>query len=713
VSPARKSAPRLRHPVRVEPAVPAGDPARFGNREQSWLAFNQRVLDQARNEANPLLERVKFLAIASSNLDEFFEIRVAGLRQQADSEAAPLTLDGLTPREQLRRVRVEVGAMVDAQHRCWQEELVPLLARERLVFRPTQELDAAELAWVRRHFSEQVQPVLTPLAVDQAHPFPLLGNKTLSLLVLLRQEEDPAAEPVLSIVPVPRSLPRILRLCPGEPGPDRFLFLSEILKLCVGELFPGYCVLGAHAFRVTRNSDLYIDEEEAENLLKKIEDELRNLRRGAAVRLEVEHGVDPWALAELVRHLGLPEDAVYAQPAPLNFLRLMALHDLVDRPDLKYPPFTGADCAALAGGRPVFDAVRERDLLLHHPYDSFAPVVTFVQEAARDPEVLAIKQTLYRTSGDSPIIEALIEASLAGKQVTALVELMARFDEANNIKWARELEEAGVHVVYGVVGHKTHCKCCLVIRRESGMLRRYVHLGTGNYNPRTARLYTDLSLLTARETLTAEVAQLFNSLTGLGRAPEFRHLLVAPFNLHARILELIAAETAHARAGRPGRIIAKMNKLVDPHAIEALYAASQAGVEIDLIVRSTCCLVPGVKGLSENIRLRNLVGRFLEHARIFVFGQGGNPAVYAGSADWMPRNFFRRVEAVFPVEDPVLRHRILDEILASELRDTVDAAGLRSDGTYASLVPAEGAAPFQAQRHFMTLAQARTAAAAP
>ena len=693
--------------------MPAGDPARFGNREQSWLAFNQRVLDQARNEANPLLERVKFLAIASSNLDEFFEIRVAGLRQQADSEVAPLSLDGLTPREQLRRVRVEVGAMVDAQHRCWQEELVPLLARERLVFRPTQELDAAELAWVRRHFSEQVQPVLTPLAVDQAHPFPLLGNKTLSLLVLLRQEEDPAAEPVLSIVPVPRSLPRILRLCPGEPGPDRFLFLSEILKLCVGELFPGYCVLGAHAFRVTRNSDLYIDEEEAENLLKKIEDELRNLRRGAAVRLEVEHGVDPWALAELVRHLGLPEDAVYAQPAPLNFLRLMALHDLVDRPDLKYQPFTGADCAALAGGRPVFDAVRERDLLLHHPYDSFAPVVTFVQEAARDPEVLAIKQTLYRTSGDSPIIEALIEASLAGKQVTALVELMARFDEANNIKWARELEEAGVHVVYGVVGHKTHCKCCLVVRRESGMLRRYVHLGTGNYNPRTARLYTDLSLLTARETLTAEVAQLFNSLTGLGRAPEFRHLLVAPFNLHARILELIAAETAHARAGRPGRIIAKMNKLVDPHAIEALYAASQAGVEIDLIVRSTCCLVPGVKGLSENIRLRNLVGRFLEHARIFVFGQGGNPAVYAGSADWMPRNFFRRVEAVFPVEDPVLRHRILDEMLASELRDTVDAAGLRSDGTYATLVPAEGAAPFQAQRHFMTLAQARTAAAAP
>jgi len=713
VSPARKSAPRLRHPVRAEPAVPAGDPARFGNREQSWLAFNQRVLDQARHPANPLLERVKFLAIASSNLDEFFEIRVAGLRQQADSETAPLSLDGLTPREQLRRVRGAVGAMVAAQHRCWQEELVPSLAAERIVFRPTHQLDAAELAWVHRHFREQVQPVLTPLAVDQAHPFPLLGNKTLSLLVLLRQEEDPVAEPVLSIVPVPRSLPRILRLCPGEPGPERFLFLSEILKLCVGELFPGYRVLGAHAFRVTRNSDLYIDEEEAENLLKRIEDELRNLRRGAAVRLEVEHGVDAWALAELVRHLGLPEDAVYDQPAPLNFLRLMSLHDLVDRPDLKYPPFAAADCAALAGGRPVFDAVRERDLLLHHPYDSFTPVVTFVQEAARDPEVLAIKQTLYRTSGDSPIIEALIEASLAGKQVTALVELMARFDEANNIKWARELEEAGVHVVYGVVGHKTHCKSCLVVRREGGQIRRYAHLGTGNYNPRTARLYTDLSLLTARENLTAEVAQLFNSLTGLGRAPEFHHLLVAPFNLHARILELIAAETAHARAGRPGRIIAKMNKLVDPHAIEALYAASQAGVQIDLIVRSTCCLVPGVKGLSENIRLRNLVGRFLEHARIFVFGQGGSAVVYAGSADWMPRNFFRRVEAVFPVEDPALRQRILDEILAAELRDSADAAVLQPDGTYVPVSPVEGAESFQAQRHFMGLAQARTAAGVP
>lgn len=713
MSPARKSSARLRHPVRVEPAPPAGDPARFGNREQSWLSFNERVLDQARHPANPLLERVKFLAIVSSNLDEFFEIRVAGLMQQAASESAALSLDGITPREQLRRIRAAVGAMVEAQHRCWREQLVPLLAREGLLFRPALQLDAAELAWARRHFSEQVQPVLTPLAVDQAHPFPLLANKTLSLLVLLRQEGDPAAEPVLSIVPVPRSLPRILRLCPGESGPERFLFLSEILKLCVGELFPGYQVLGAHAFRVTRNSDLYIDEEEAENLLKKIEDELRNLRRGAAVRLEVEQGVDPWALAELVRHLGLPEDAVYAQPAPLNFLRLMALHDLVDRPDLKYPPFTGADSPALAGGRPVLDAVRERDLLLHHPYDSFAPVVAFVQEAARDPEVLAIKQTLYRTSGDSPIIEALIEASLAGKQVTALVELMARFDEANNIKWARELEEAGVHVVYGVVGHKTHCKCCLVIRREGGMLRRYVHLGTGNYNPRTARLYTDLSLLTARENLTAEVAQLFNSLTGLGRPPEFHHLLVAPFNLHTRILELIAAESAHARAGRPARIIAKMNKLVDPHAIEALYAASQAGVQIDLIVRSTCCLVPGVKGLSENIRLRNLVGRFLEHARVFVFGQDGAPVVYAGSADWMPRNFFRRVEAVFPVEDPALRQRILEEILASELRDTVDAALLRPDGSYAPLAPAAGEEPFQAQRHFMTLAGARSAAGAP
>ncbi len=682
----------------------------YGNREQSWLAFNRRVLDQARNPANPLLERVKFLAIVSSNLDEFFEIRVAGIMQQADSEAGDLSLDGLTPREQLRRIRAAVNTLVADQYACWHGALVPALAAEGVVFRTAAQLDETERAWVRRHFETQVMPVLTPLAVDQAHPFPLLANKTLNVLVSLDNPETPEHEKLMIILPVPRSLPRIVQIDPAAGGPRRHMFLSEIIKVCADQLFPGYAVRDAHAFRVTRNSDLYIDEEEAENLLKKIEEELRNLRRGAAVRLEIEDGVDPTLCAELCRHLALGEVQTIRLQGPLNLLRLMSLYEMIDRPDLKYPPFQPADCAPLAAGKKVFDVLRERDLLLHHPYDSFAPVVEFVEQAARDPEVLAIKQTLYRTSGDSPIVRALIDASLAGKQVTALVELMARFDEANNIKWARELEEAGVHVVYGLMGHKTHCKCCLVVRREGGALRRYVHLGTGNYNPKTARLYTDISLLTVREDLTSEVAQLFNTLTGLGRTPDFKRLLVAPFNLHSRTQELIHAETANARAGRPARIIAKMNKLVDPETIDNLYAASQAGVKIDLIVRATCCLVPGVKGLSENIRLRNIVGRFLEHARIFCFENAGQPLVYCGSADWMPRNFFRRVEAVFPVDDPDLRRRLVEDLLPIELRDNEDACELQPDGSYLPPRRTAGEESFRAQKYFMAAATLRRAA---
>ena len=697
-----------------DPAGAVITPARrssYGNREQSWLAFNRRVLDQARNPANPLLERVKFLAIVSSNLDEFFEIRVAGIMQQADSEAGGLSIDGLAPREQLRRIRREVDALVAEQHDCWHHELGPRLTAEGIEFRTATQLDETERTWVRNYFELQVQPVLTPLAVDQTHPFPLLANKTLNVLVSLDHPETREKEKLMIVLPVPRSLPRLVPIGPAGDGPRQYMFLSEIIKVCAEQLFPGYTVQGTHSFRVTRNSDLYIDDEEAENLLKKIEEELRNLRRGAAVRLEIEEGVDAELFDALCGHLGLDPQHAFRLQAPLNFLRLMSLYEMVDRPDLKYSPFVPAICAPLVGKK-IFDVIRERDLLLHHPYDSFAPVVEFVEQAARDPHVLAIKQTLYRTSGDSPIIRALIDASMAGKQVTALVELMARFDEANNIKWARELEEAGVHVVYGVVGHKTHCKCCLIIRREGEALRRYVHLGTGNYNPKTARLYTDLSLLTCREHLTTEVAQLFNALTGLGRTPEFKHLLVAPFNLHARVQELIAAEAANARAGKPARIIAKMNKLVDPETIDSLYAASQAGVKIDLIVRATCCLVPGVPGLSENIRLRNIVGRFLEHARIFYCENGGQPRVFCGSADWMPRNFFRRVEAVFPIEDPELRRRLIEEILAVELRDNEDACELQPDGTYTPVARAPGAETFRAQKYFMAVANLRQAAPA-
>lgn len=683
----------------------------YGNREQSWLAFNRRVLDQASNPANPLLERVKFLSIVSSNLDEFFEIRVAGLMQQADSETPQLSIDGITPREQLKRIAREVNAVVAEQYACWHQELVPALAKHGVLFKNATQLDGEELAWVKAYFEEQVFPVLTPLAVDQAHPFPLLGNKTLNVIVSLDHPDTAETEKLMVIVPVPRSLPRIVPIAPGGEGPQRHIFLSEIIKVCAGTFFPGYTVRGAHAFRVTRNSDLYIDEEEAANLLKKIEEELRNLRRGAAVRLEIEQGIDEELFLTLCQHIGVTPAHAFRLQGPLNLLRLMSLYDMIDRPDLKFPPFTPAEPPAFAQRKNVFETIRERDVLLHHPYDSFAPVVDFVETAARDPDVLAVKQTLYRTSGDSPIVRALIDAAMNGKQVTALVELMARFDEANNIKWARELEEAGVHVVYGLVGHKTHAKCCLVVRREGKELRRYVHLGTGNYNPKTARLYTDISLLTCRPHLAAEAAQVFNTLTGHGRTPDFQHLLVAPFNLHARIQDLIAAETKNAVEGKPARIIAKMNKLVDPATIDALYAASQAGVKIELIVRATCCLVPGVKGLSENIRLRSIVGRFLEHARIFYFENAGAPLIYCGSADWMPRNFFRRVELIFPLEDTELRRRMMADILATELRDNEDARELQPDGSYAAVARAQGEPGFSAQRYFMAEAGLRAAAA--
>ena len=505
-------------------------------------------------------------------------------------------------------------------------------------------------------------------------------------------------------------LPRLVQITPDKRGPQTFVFLSEIIKLCAGELFPGYRVSSAQAFRVTRNSDLYIDDEESENLLKTIEEDLRKLLRGAAVRLEIEADAPDPVFQLLCEHLQLDEEHVFKLGGPLNLVRMMSLSDLVDRPDLKFTPFAPVELPALKTAASIYAAIHEGDILLHHPYDSFNPVVEFVQQAAVDPAVLAIKQTLYRTSGDSPIIGALIEASRNGKQVTALVELKARFDEANNIKWAKELEEAGVHVVFGLVGHKTHCKCSMVVRQETDGIRRYVHLGTGNYNPKTARLYTDLSLLTSNPEITAEVAQLFNTLTGFGRTPEFKHLIVAPFNLHSRIQELIANEAANAAAGKPARIIAKMNKLVDKVTIDNLYAASQAGVKIDLIVRATCCLVPGVKGLSDNIRVRNLVGRFLEHPRIYYFENDTAPLLYAGSSDWMTRNFFRRVEALFPITVPTLRDRVLQEILPSEFKDNVDACELQPDGTYVPPARKEGEEPFSAQKHFMALAEKRAAA---
>lgn len=674
----------------------------YFNRELSWLAFNRRVLEQAQKESNPLLERVKFLAIVSSNLDEFFEIRVAGLIQQVDSDVTESSIDGLGPREQLRRIHSVVASLVEDQYRCWHEQLRPALASEGVVIKMGKDLTAPELQWVQTYFHDQIHPVLTPLALDQSHPFPHLGNKTLNVIVCLDNPDTPDTENAVALLPVPRILPRIVAIDPTAAGDSRFIFLTEIIKLCAGELFPGYRIVAAHAFRVTRNSDLYIDEEEAENLLKKIEEELRNLRRGAAVRLEIEDGVEESIFATLCEHLDLSHEYVFRLNGPINLLRLMSLAD-IPRPDLKYAPFTPVNCSPLREPARIFETLRQQDVLLHHPYDSFTPVVDFVEQAARDPDVFAIKQTLYRTSGDSPIVRALIEASRNGKQVTALVELKARFDEANNIQWARQLEDAGVHVVYGMVGHKTHCKCSLVVRREAHGMRRYVHLGTGNYNPRTARLYTDLSCLTSREELTSDVANLFNSLTGLSRSPDFQHLLVAPFNLHRRLQELIQREADNAREGRPARILAKMNSLVDKQTIESLYEASQAGVQIDLIVRGICCLVPGVPGLSENIRVRSLVGRFLEHARAFYFENagGGDPRIFAGSADWMPRNFFRRIEVVFPIYDPALRNWVADELFGMELEDNEDARVLHSNGAYLPVGRSTRAPRFSAQNYFM------------
>ncbi len=691
---------------------PVTGPARtiksaYFNRELSWLAFNRRVLEQARNPANPLLERVKFLAIVCSNLDEFFEIRVAGLIQQVESGLEKSGLDGLGPREQLRRIHSVVASLVDDLYRLWHDDLVPALANQGVHFKAANELSPAELAWVRHYFEDQVFPVLTPLGLDQAHPFPQLGNKTLNVVISLDDPDTPENERHAAILPVPRILPRLVRIDPDGEAEQTYIFLSEVIKLCAGDFFPGYRLNGAHAFRVTRNSDLYIDEEEAENLLKTIEAELRNLKRGAAVRLEIEEGVDETIFETLCDHLELSHEYVFRLGGPLNLLRLMSLLDL-DRPDLKYPAFQPVFTSPLRAGAPPFDVLRQQDVLLHHPYDSFEPVVDFVTCAARDPQVFAMKQTLYRTSGDSPIVRALIEASRNGKQVTALVELKARFDEANNIQWARQLEDAGVHVVYGLVGHKTHCKCSLVVRREGRVLRRYAHLGTGNYNPKTARLYTDLSFFTSRPDITEDVATTFNTLTGFSRKPTFARLLVAPFNLHGRLLELIDRETTNAALGKPARIIAKMNSLIDKAVIDRLYAASRAGVKIDLIVRGICGLVPGVRGLSENIRVRSLVGRFLEHARAFYFHNAdGEPDIYAGSADWMPRNFFRRIEVVFPIDDPQLRAWFIDEFFPLELQDNVDARELRPNGAYRQVPRRPDEPTFSAQTYFMAAAKQR------
>lgn len=684
----------------------SGNKVAYFNRELSWLAFNRRVLEQAQSEEYPLLERLRFLSFVSCNLDEFYEIRVAGLMQQVDSGIHEPSMDGLGPREQLRRIHSITAALVKDQYRCWNEQIIPSLRNEHIAFKSHHELKKAELEWVQEYYEKHIYPVLTPLAIDPAHPFPQFTNKALYILVHLENPSTPEGKRTMAVIPVPRILPRVIQVKAAPANNPTYIFLSDILSLFAGRLFPGYKVLGAWDFRITRNSDLYIDEEETENLLQQIEEELLNLRKGAAVRLEVRKGVDEALLDQLLRSTNLTQEYVFRVQGPPNMMRLMSAYDAIERPDLKFKPFVPSTPPELAQADCLFSKIAKKDYLLHHPYNSFTPVVEFIQQAARDPHVFAIKQTLYRTSGDSPIIEALMEASRNGKQVTALIELKARFDEAKNIEWARQLEETGVHVVYGLVGLKTHCKCCLIVRRERGGLKQYAHLGTGNYNPKTAKSYTDVSLFTCQKTITEEVALLFNTLTGVASTPELKTLLVAPFNLHSQIQEKIIRETENARAGHSAEIFVKVNSLIDQETINNLYEASQAGVKIHLVVRGICGLVPGVPDLSENIEVRSILGRFLEHSRIYYFENStGTSELYAGSADWMPRNFYRRIECVFPILDLELKNQVIKDWIPALIRDNKYSKSLTPNGAYKASLCKEA---FCAQEHFMNKASETT-----
>ena len=684
---------------------------RFLNRELSWLEFNQRVLDEARDPANPLLERLKFFTIVSSNLDEFFEVRIAGLKQQIESGNSARTVDGLTPPEVFQAISRRVRQMVADQYACWHHELQPALAKNKIRILEFDELAAPDRIWLEEFYQGKVRPVLTPLAIDPAHPFPQLLNKSLNLMVRLEMAQNGTPLKHLAVVQCPAILPRLIPL-PREDDRRDYVFLGQLIGHFLADLFPGTRILGYWPFRLTRNSELYVDEGDTPNLLKAVEEELHKRRRGHAVRLEIAHDC-PEAIREaLLKTLHLTGQDLYLVDGPLNPTRLMTLYQGSHSPELRDAPFPAPVAPALHGRSDLFAAIRERDILLHHPYESFSSVVEFLELVATDGDVLAIKMTLYRTGGDPRIVGALMNAVNNGKQVTAVVELRARFDEANNIEWARKLEEAGVHVVYGLVGYKIHAKVALVVRREGEQIRRYVHLATGNYNPTTAKLYTDLGLLTCRAEFGEDATNLFNLLTGICQFQGMNKLIVAPFDLHKRLLQLIAREADNARRGVPARIIAKFNSLVEPQLIEALYAASQAGVKIDLIVRGICCLRPGVPGLSEHITVRSIVDRFLEHSRIYYFENGCQPEVFIGSADWMPRNLFRRIEVVFPIEDGVLCDRVVREILRVTLADNVKARFLGADGSYRRAQIGSGEKPRRSQLEFILLKTPKAAEAA-
>lgn len=649
------------------------------NRELSWIEFNSRVLDEALDPTQPLLERLKFLSIFSTNLDEFFMVRVSGLKEQLESNPLMVSPDGLTPATQLKRISERLHTLLDLQMRCLLRQVLPGLEEHGIRIIPYGELSRSQRGELHNYFIERIFPVLTPLSVDPGHPFPYISNISMNLGTLVVPEKpENGEEPRFARVKLPPSVPRLI---PIDNDGSSFVLLEEVMAAHIDSLFPGMRIIECQPFRITRDADIEIEEDEAGDLLKTVEQQLRQRRFGFGVRLEVSAGMSPHMVKLLTNSLEMEEQDVYTIDGPLNIPDLMALYKL-DLPELKDPPFTPTTPQVLKSSETIFDAIRHQDILLHHPYESFAPVVEFLLQAARDPHVQAIKQTLYRVGKDSPIVEALIEASEQGKQVAVLVELKARFDEENNINWARRLEKAGVHVVYGLVGLKTHSKVALVVRQEKNTLRRYVHMSTGNYNPVTARIYTDLGFFTANEDFGADASDLFNYLTGYSRQVRYRKLLVAPVNLRKTMTEMIRREIVNHQKGLPSGITSKFNSFTDAGLIEEMYAASREGVPIDLIIRGISCLRPGLPGRSETIRVGSIVGRFLEHSRIYRFVNGGNEEVYIGSADLMNRNLDRRVETLFPIEDAKLKERVIKEMLEPALLDNVKMRWLQSDGSY-------------------------------
>ena len=666
--------------------IDLNQPEYYINRELSLLQFQRRVLAQASNENVPLLERLRFLCISSTNLDEFFQIRLAGLMHRAALEASSGALEDLTPEQMLDLIRDETHSLVEEQYRVLNDVLIPELTAESIRFLKRTEWDDDLAGWIRRHFTNQIMPVLSPLGLDTAHPFPRVFNKSLNFIVSLEGKDAFGRDSRIAIVHAPRSLPRLIKIPKKHSDDNSFVFLSSIIHTHVSDLFPGMNVTGCYQFRVTRDSELFIDEEESDDLMGTIKGELSSRRLTDAVRLEVADNCTREMSKFLLKKFKLKEKDLYTVNGPVNLNRLLEVIDDVDRPDLKYPPFTPGLPKRILQEENMFNAIEQGDILLFHPYESFAPVVNFLHQAAQDSKVLAIKMTLYRAGADSPLIDALVDAAKSGKEVTVVVELRARFDEAANIELASRLQDAGAHVVYGVVGYKTHAKMLLVVRRDKKRVSRYVHLGTGNYHPGNARIYTDYSFMTNDAAIGEDVHKLFLQLTGLGKATKLKKLLQSPFTLHKGLLEMIKTEANNATSGQPARIIAKINSLVDKSIIQELYRASQAGVKIDLIVRGVCRLRPGVKGVSENITVRSVVGRFLEHSRIYYFQNNDEAKVYCSSADWMERNLYRRVEACFPILDEDLKKHVIDDGLLAYLSDNMDSRVLQADGHYKRVV---------------------------